>query len=99
MRSHRSNRVFGLVTLAFTAALLAIPAGAAAQSVSPTQEQYEDGVLGIAAQGNPPNSVGGSSIGELPFTGLDLVALLAIGVGLLGAGFVIRRTAAGHGNS
>lgn len=30
-------------------------------------------------------------IGELPFTGLDVAAIAAIGIGLAGGGFVVRR--------
>ena len=89
---------------------LAAPAASFAQNISPTDEEYGNGILGISAGGNsntPPtttftssggSSSGGSSISSLPFTGLDVAAIAAIGVGLLGAGFVVRR-AAGAGES
>jgi len=85
-----------------TVLILALPTAAAAQTLDPTDEEYGSGTLGLTADGGPTSDSGAdpvsgttdvSSIGELPFTGLDLVAIAAIGIGLLGAGFVIRRTA------
>lgn len=113
-----------LVAIAAGLALFAaFPALASAQNLSPTDEQYECGVLGVTGGGgdggeecNEPkaNTTGGntddgtdddsstvaaaagdsgdSGSGTLPFTGLDLGAIAAIGVGLLGVGLVLRRT-------
>ena len=84
---------------------LAAPAASMAQNINPPDEQYGNGVLGIAAGGNDGGtegfssggSSGGSSSGggisSLPFTGLDVAAIAAIGLGLVGAGFVVRRAA------
>lgn len=75
---------------------IAVPAGAFAQSINPTDEEYLQGVLGVAASGGPGEPSGetqSASISELPFTGLDVAAIAAIGVGLVGAGFVVRRAA------
>ena len=75
----------------FALAIVA-PAGALAQSINPTDEEYRQGVLGVAASGGPgdPST---ETISELPFTGLDVAAIAAIGAGLVGAGFVVRRAA------
>lgn len=83
--SNRSNRVkrrLATVLVAVIAfASLGAPAGAFAQSASPTQEQYNPG-------GPPPTP---PSSGELPFTGLDVAAIAAVGIGLVGAGFAVRK--------
>ena len=105
IRSNRALRRVCTVFVAMLALAVVAPAGALAQSVSPTDEQYEQGVVGVAAGGNsggdgtePGNAgVSGdaatSSASELPFTGLDVAAIALIGVGLVGAGFAIRRAA------
>ena len=87
MQGSRLAWLAGLVILA----VLAVPSAASAQAVTPTDTQYGDGPRGT------PDS--GGSISELPFTGLDLVAIVAIGIGLLGAAFVIRRVTAGSDGS
>jgi len=86
IRSNRSIRRFGALFVAILAFAVVAPTGAFAQNVSPTDEQYEQGVVGAASGGDS-----GGSISELPFTGLDVAAIALIGVGLVGAGFVIRR--------
>lgn len=97
----------------------AFPALASAQTLSPTDEQYECGTLGVTGAdgaecepkdentGGEPNDDGTSTLaspsgdgnsgsggdGTLPFTGLDVWLIAAIGAGLLGIGFTLRRTA------
>ena len=76
------------IVFAATVALLALgPAVAGAQQV--TDAQYNS-TLQLIQQGNdqPPAD---SSASGLPFTGLDVVALLAVGLGLAMAGFVLWR--------
>lgn len=84
--SNRSNRVkrrLATVLVAVIAfAAVGAPASAFAQSASPTQEQYNPG-------GPPPTPP--STTGELPFTGLDVAAIAAVGIGLVGAGFAVRK--------
>lgn len=87
IRSNRSIRRFGALFVAILAFAVVAPTGAFAANVSPTDEQYEQGVLGAASGGTGDSG----SISELPFTGLDVAAIALIGVGLVGAGFVIRR--------
>lgn len=105
IRSNRSIRRLCTLVVAMLACALALPAIASAQSIDPTDEQYREGVLGVAAAGGGDDGAGdpsgsGSSSGSgagtvagLPFTGLDLAAIVAIGAGLVGAGFAVRRVA------
>lgn len=105
IRSNRSVRRFCVLVVAMLGIALAAPAASFAQNINPTDEEYGNGVLGISAGGNDGDvagtsfsgSGGGSSSGggisSLPFTGLDVAAIAAIGVGLVGAGFVVRRAA------
>lgn len=106
MRRIRSNRVKSRAVAATALAValaFGVPAGAAAQNITPgdtnpTDEQYDDGVLGFSAAGDPqdpadPAPVSGGDVDELPFTGLDVAAIAAIGIGLAGGGFAIRRAA------
>ena len=92
IRSNRSFRRVCVLLIAMLAVAIAAPAGALAQNIDPTDEQYGNGVVGVAAGG----SEGGSSdsgISSLPFTGLDVAAIAAIGAGLVGAGLLVRRAA------
>ena len=93
VRSNRSNRsAFRLfAALVAMALILAVPTSAVAQQVTPTDDQYERGIIGTAGSGGPSDPVEVDSAGTLPFTGLDLVAIVAIGVGLIGTGFMIRQ--------
>ena len=87
MQSNRSIRVkrrLATVLVAVIAfASVGAPAGAFAQSASPTEVQYNPG-------GPPPTPPTTSS---LPFTGLDVAAIAAVGIGLVGAGFAVRKAA------
>ena len=93
VRSNRSNRsVFRLfAALVAMALILALPTSAVAQQVTPTDDQYDRGIIGTVDSGGPSDPVEVDSAGTLPFTGLDLVAIVAIGVGLVGTGFMIRQ--------
>jgi len=93
IRSNHVVRRMGLLFVAMLACALLVPVAASAQTVTPTDEQYQEGVLGVASGStNDPGSAATSS-GELPFTGLDVAAIAVIGIGLVGAGFAIRRAA------
>ena len=98
IRSFKSVRRLCVLLVAMLSLAVVLPAGALAQNVSPTDEEYGNGVLGVAAGGDPADpadpaatSGSGSEISSLPFTGLDVAAIAAIGVGLVAAGFVVRR--------
>lgn len=94
---NRSNRVGRLGVFAaalFVVMALAGPTSALAQSVGPKDVQYSPPVLQVENSGNPGDpgeTVAANSSGALPFTGLDLAAFVAIGIGLLATGIVIRR--------
>lgn len=100
-RSNRVRRPIAVIVLAVMAlALVGVPAAATAQQVTPTDEQYENGVLG-AGTGSGTNSGTATDPGsgsELPFTGLDVAAIAIIGVGLVGAGLVVRRASRTRGD-
>jgi hypothetical protein len=77
----------GLLVLAFAA-----PSAAMAQS--PSNAQYESQSQQISAgggQGPGPSAPSRSTIGKLPFTGLDVGVLALAAAALLGAGFALRR--------
>lgn len=101
IRSNRSIHRVGVLLVAMFALAIVAPAGAFAQSIEPTDEEYGNGVVALAAEGDsgdPSNTsdpvdptATSSGISELPFTGLDVAAIAAIGAGLVGAGFMVRR--------
>jgi hypothetical protein len=84
--------------LAAVLVVLALAAPAAAMATSPSHDQYDPKSQQIAATGSGGSSGGGSAttsgnstIGSLPFTGLDVGVLALAAVALLGAGFALRR--------
>ncbi len=98
----RTGLRMALLTVAVTAAL-ALPAQAIASNTCSTSDP-------TASQYCPPTKVVGngsasgtaavqdastSGSGSLPFTGLDVISLLAIAAALTGAGLVLRRLSAG----
>jgi hypothetical protein len=100
----KSIMVLGIVT-----AFLAVPAAALAQS-DPTSAQYsppipENDVAGNAQGGGGVGgeSAGGgggglnSSIGSLPFTGMDLIIVAGVAFVLTGTGFALRRLSTPRG--
>lgn len=99
MRANRSSRRPLGVLLVAAVAVMALALPTSALAANPTDAEYDPTVqLEVAASsaGGSNNGGGGgneatSSASALPFTGLDLAAFAAIGVGLVGAGFVIRR--------
>lgn len=83
--------------LALVLAMLALPAAAAAQQLEPTADQYDDTrgqIVALADSGDPGNTgtAGNDQIGSLPFTGLDVVGLLAVAAAVTGLGLVLQRT-------
>ncbi len=74
----------GLVVAGLAA--LSLPATAAAQG--PTDQQYSSS-LEFISQGGGGDP--GSAPSGLPFTGLDVALLAAVAVGLLIAGYMLRR--------
>jgi hypothetical protein len=98
-RIHSSSRLVAL--LLTVAALWLVGPVAMAQASDPTDAQYKNPVTKVAA------SLGGGSEGPqapaglqkkvvhgLPFTGLDVGALLAVAVALTSMGLALRRLTA-----
>jgi len=85
--------------LAGVLVVLTLAAPAAAMATSLSHDQYDPKSQQIAATGSggggggsaTTSSSGGSTIGSLPFTGLDVGVLALAAVALLGAGFALRR--------
>jgi hypothetical protein len=81
--------------LAAALLVLALAAPSAALAASPSNSQYEPQNHQIAVTGggggNGPSTPSHSTIGNLPFTGLDVGVLALAASALLGAGFALRR--------
>ena len=96
-KTHRSLR--GCLALVCLVVGLVLPSQAAAQTTiingqkcTPTEAQYRSpSVLNCE-----PITTGGN-FGSLPFTGLDLISLLAIALALTGAGLALRRLTPSEG--
>jgi hypothetical protein len=90
-----------IVALLVTVAALSLvgPVGIA-QAGNPTNAQYDNDVTKVAAGlgsgGGPTTSAGLQKkvVSGLPFTGLDVVALLAVAVALTSMGLALRRLTA-----
>lgn len=105
--THKTKKRTGLrmaiLTVAVTAAF-ALPAQALASndcsSSDPTDSQYCVPTKVIGSGGGEPSgsvSVKSASSSSLPFTGLDVISLLAIAAALTGTGLVLRRLTVGGG--
>jgi hypothetical protein len=92
----------GLASVVLCAAL-AVPALAGAQQVDPTQAQYDDQLTQINGGSAPPAGPGdpgdpgetasglGGRVGPLPFTGFDVVAMIAVALAVAGLGLALQR--------
>jgi hypothetical protein len=86
------KRISALVGVLGVLALLAIP-GIAVAASSSTCQAYSPQTCSSVSNGTVTtgDTTNAASSGTLPFTGLDVVLLIAGGGTLLGAGFVVRR--------
>jgi hypothetical protein len=102
MRKFTLKRLGGLAVLAVTAAVVVAPATALAQDAlsNPSAAQYEpkSQVQGTTTNGsngpvaaNTPNTGLNSSVGSLPFTGLDVIVLAVVAAALIGTGLALRK--------
>lgn len=89
--------------VAIVAAFAAVPAYAQTTD-DPTSAQYDaqipdSGTAGTAASGGSGDPGGGldSSIGSLPFTGMDLLIVAGVALVLTGTGFALRRLSTPRG--
>lgn len=90
------KKLFSLFAVVACLALV-VAAPVMAQALSPTGDTYS-GVAGQLQGGgggggddNGANPVASDDSGNLPFTGFELSLAVALGAGLLGTGFVLRR--------
>ena len=87
-------------------AMFVFPAFAAAQGSNPARDQYNDipGAAGAAEDqykdipaclncGDPDGGLGGN-VGPLPFTGFDVIAMVAVALGVTGVGLALQRAVA-----
>lgn len=75
-------------------AMLALPAVAAAQS-TPTQDQYgETSEQAVEAAADRGGSGLGGDVGPLPFTGFDVIAMVAVALTVTGIGLALQRAVA-----
>jgi hypothetical protein len=84
------KRISALVGVLGLLALFA-PSGAFASSTCQAYNPQLCTSVGSNTASNGSNSASNNSSSTLPFTGLDVVLLVAGGGTLLGAGFVVRR--------
>ncbi len=84
------------VALAVLIAAFAMPGFAAAQSTGPTSDQYNPPVVKITGGGGSTGDDTGSGglgdpVGSLPFTGFDVIAMLAVALAVTGLGLGLGR--------
>jgi hypothetical protein len=94
------NRVRnGLIGLSVVVALsVAMPPVAGAQQINgstgPTSDQYDPPVVQVqnaAGAGNEGGSGLADPVGGLPFTGFDVIAMLAVALAVTGLGLALQR--------
>lgn len=85
--------VVGLI--AVLAISVGMPAAAGAQiegSPSPTSDQYEPPVVKVnTATGSSEDGGLTEPVGPLPFTGFDVIAMLAVALAVTGLGLALQR--------
>src|SRR3954449_3150233 len=106
MNTKQRPRIVALMgALVLVTAALAVPGSAFAQDQlsNPSSAQYEPqgGVLGGTASGSSntgspsvsrtPSGGGGSQLGSLPFTGMDLAIVAGVALLLTGTGLALHR--------
>jgi hypothetical protein len=102
MNKHSRNRSRTIVAmLATVTALWLVGPVALAQAGDATNSQYDNPVTKVAGDvgggGDGPSAKTGLQkkvVGGLPFTGLDVVAMLAVAVALTSMGLALRRLTA-----
>ena len=93
MRTQIKVRKF--LAMALVAGLMTVfvaPGIAAAQEVSPTGAQYGETATQLQRGAQPPApDPEPSRVGSLPFTGADLVAMVAVALAVAGVGLALQR--------
>ncbi len=72
--------------------MLAFPAFAVAQGSNPSRDQYKD-IPACLDCGTDGGGLGGN-VGPLPFTGFDVIAMVAVALGVTGVGLALQRAVA-----
>jgi hypothetical protein len=90
-RSSKRRRPATWLAAALLVLALAAPAAAIASSPSNAQYAPQNRQIAAGGGGGGPSTPSRSTIGNLPFTGLDVGVLALAAVALLGAGFALRR--------
>ena len=102
MLNSRRSRLASVFVVAIIAAFAAVPAYAQTTD-DPSSAQYgaqipDSGTAGTAASGGSGDPGGlESSIGSLPFTGMDLLIVAGVALVLTGTGFALRRLSTPRG--
>lgn len=102
---HSINRrlrtaVAGLVAIA--AIGMALPPVAGAQEINgaggPTSDQYDTPVVKVETAAGGSQEGGGleEPVGPLPFTGFDVIAMLAVALAVTGLGLALQRAVSKH---
>jgi hypothetical protein len=101
MRQFTLKRLGGIALLAVVAAVAIAPAVASAQDAlsNPSASQYEPKsqvqgttTTGSAAANSTDNNSGlHSTVGSLPFTGMDVIVLAVVAAALIGTGVALRK--------
>jgi hypothetical protein len=95
----------GLIgVIAVVALSLGMPAMAAAQEITgstgPSSDQYDPQVVQVETSAGGGGNDGGSGltdpVGPLPFTGFDVIAMLAVALGVTGLGLALQRAVTRH---
>jgi hypothetical protein len=103
LRSISKRTPFAALLIVVLCASLAVPALAGAQQVSPTNDQYDNELTQVSQGANPKPPAGNDgaptasasglsgNVGPLPFTGFDVIAMLAVALVVAGAGLALQR--------
>lgn len=89
--TRRIKKIVAGLALTALVAILAMPAFAVAQA--PTADQYDDTttrIIDLTDQGGDPSGLE-SQVGPLPFTGFDVIAMLAVALAVTGLGLALQR--------
>lgn len=94
MQSTNHRLRTGIVGLMVVAAIgIGFPAAAAAQQggSGPTSDQYDPPVVQVQTSADEGGSGLTDPVGPLPFTGFDVIAMLAVALAVTGLGLALQR--------
>lgn len=102
MKTHNLQKRTAGILVATILCFGAMPAVAGAQgdngsiNVGPTSAQYDPANISFGDRANDPNDPSANSglnesVGPLPFTGFDVIAMLAVALAVTGLGLALQR--------